>query len=131
MPKENEEVLGGHAIMAVGYDIQKKVFIIQNSWGDKWGDNGYFYMPFDFITNKEWCSDFWTCSLVYDNINNSKNVKNIAIQATSTKNIKMVNNSTQTCSIDNKNLPQIKQFISQLEMKDAYESLVENISSSN
>lgn len=60
MPQEHEQILGGHAIMAVGFDDTKKVFICRNSWGTSWGDDGYFYMPYDFILNSEWCDDFWT-----------------------------------------------------------------------
>lgn len=50
MPKPNEQVLGGHAVMIVGYDDAQKVLIIKNSWGSKWGDKGYFYMPYDYVT---------------------------------------------------------------------------------
>lgn len=50
MPKPNEQVLGGHAIMVVGYDDAQKVLIIKNSWGPGWGDKGYFYMPYDYVT---------------------------------------------------------------------------------
>lgn len=38
IPKENEQPSGGHAIMAVGYDDEKKYFIIRNSWGPDWGE---------------------------------------------------------------------------------------------
>lgn len=60
MPNLNEKVLGGHAVMAVGYNDDKKVIIVRNSWGVNWGDNGYFYMPYAFITDKNMCSDFWS-----------------------------------------------------------------------
>jgi C1A family cysteine protease len=56
---KNESVLGGHAVVAVGYDDEKKVFIIRNSWGEGWGDGGYFYMPYDYILNPQLASDFW------------------------------------------------------------------------
>jgi C1A family cysteine protease len=46
MPQQGEQVLGGHAVMAVGYDDSKQFFICRNSWGESWGDNGYFYMPY-------------------------------------------------------------------------------------
>lgn len=39
----------GHAVTAVGYDDSKSWFIMANSWGDKWGDKGYFYMPYEFM----------------------------------------------------------------------------------
>lgn len=56
----NERVLGGHGVCAVGYDDTKKVFIVRNSWGESWGDKGYFYMPYEYITNPNLASDFWT-----------------------------------------------------------------------
>ena len=59
MPVENDIILGGHAVSAVGFDDKKKVFIIRNSWGVHWGDNGYFYMPYDYILNPNLASDFW------------------------------------------------------------------------
>lgn len=66
MPKEGEELLGGHAVCAVGFDDNRHVFIVRNSWGDSWGDKGYFYMPYAFITNTSQCSDFWTVRKVKD-----------------------------------------------------------------
>jgi len=47
MPKNNEQILGGHAVIAVGYDDKKQFVIMRNSWGDSWGDKGYFYMPYE------------------------------------------------------------------------------------
>lgn len=64
MPAKNESVLGGHAVMAVGYDDKKKAFIVRNSWGDTWGLKGYFYMPYDYITSTDLADDFWTISQV-------------------------------------------------------------------
>jgi C1A family cysteine protease len=63
MPSKTELVLGGHAVMAVGYDDSKKWFIVRNSWGEDWGDKGYFYIPYDYLTNKNLASDFWTIKL--------------------------------------------------------------------
>jgi len=63
MPKKGEGDYGGHAVLAVGYDDDARVVICRNSWGKEWGDSGYFYMPYDFISNEEWASDFWTFSL--------------------------------------------------------------------
>lgn len=62
MPLPNlyrEEYLGGHAVMAVGYDNAKKVIIVRNSWSDRWGDKGYFYMPYNYIIDSYFCDDFW------------------------------------------------------------------------
>ncbi|MFP5502298.1 MAG: C1 family peptidase [Candidatus Sericytochromatia bacterium] len=58
MPKAGEKTLGGHAVVAVGYDDQKKHLIVRNSWGSKWADDGYFYMPYEFVTPDN-TADFW------------------------------------------------------------------------
>lgn len=49
MPTAGDKSLGGHAVLAVGYDNTKKVLIIRNSWGSKWADGGYFYMPYEYL----------------------------------------------------------------------------------
>jgi C1A family cysteine protease len=59
MPKPGEKVLGGHAVLAVGYDDTKKQLIVRNSWSEGWGDHGYFYMPYEFVTDEN-TADFWT-----------------------------------------------------------------------
>lgn len=64
MPQPHEAVMGGHAVLAVGYDDTKQVFIVRNSWGDRWGDKGYFYMPYKYITNQDLAVDFWTVTMM-------------------------------------------------------------------
>jgi C1A family cysteine protease len=64
MPKPQEKVLGGHAVMAVGYDDSKQAVLVRNSWGTDWGIRGYFYMPYGYITNANLCDDFWTIRIV-------------------------------------------------------------------
>ena len=59
MPKRGEQILGGHAVTAVGYNDKTQLFTIQNSWGPAWGKGGKFYMPYDFITNPKYAMDFW------------------------------------------------------------------------
>lgn len=63
LPAPTDAVQGGHAVCAVGYDLDKGVFIVKNSWGSDWGDGGYFYMPLDFILNPNLANDFWTMSV--------------------------------------------------------------------
>lgn len=60
MPSQDDQVLGGHAILCVGYDDSKKLFTIHNSWGTSAGDKGYYYIPYDYLTNKNLADDFWT-----------------------------------------------------------------------
>ncbi len=64
MPKPRERALGGHAIMAVGYDDSEKRFIVRNSWGDKWGVSGYFTLPYAYVLDENLSDDFWTIKIV-------------------------------------------------------------------
>lgn len=63
-PKKTERVVGGHAVMAVGYNDDKKCFIARNSWGESWGNQGYFTIPYKYVTNSGLTDDFWTIRLV-------------------------------------------------------------------
>ena len=60
VPSVDERVLGGHAVLAVGYDDEKQSLLVRNSWGEKWGISGYFYMPYEIITRLKLAQDFWT-----------------------------------------------------------------------
>lgn len=52
VPTPNGRILGGHMVALVGYDDAKQVFILRNSWGKKWGQDGYAYLPYDFVTGR-------------------------------------------------------------------------------
>lgn len=60
MPAPNERVLGGHAVVAVGYSDADKRFIVRNSWGKKWGQAGYCTMPYDYLSDPQLAGDMWT-----------------------------------------------------------------------
>lgn len=60
LPAAGETQLGGHAVLAVGYDDEASCLIVRNSWGAEWGDKGYFYMPYDYIVQLKLALDFWT-----------------------------------------------------------------------
>jgi hypothetical protein len=75
MPGSTEQVIGGHAVLCVGYDDSKTVqnpdgttstgmVLVRNSWGAGWGEAGYFWMPYDYITNANLASDLWTIRYV-------------------------------------------------------------------
>lgn len=64
MPSKKERQLGGHAVLACGYDDSTQRVIVKNSWGVRWGDKGFFYMPYKFIINQNLCDDFWNVQIV-------------------------------------------------------------------
>lgn len=69
-PCDKERILGGHAIVAVGYDDAKEIdnprchlrttgaLLIRNSWGTDWGDDGYGWLPYDYVL-KGLATDWW------------------------------------------------------------------------
>ncbi len=70
-PCTNDRILGGHAVIAVGYNDSMIIknstcgtstqgaLLIRNSWGETWGDKGYGWLPYDYIRN-EIALDFWS-----------------------------------------------------------------------
>jgi C1A family cysteine protease len=60
LPKPDERLTSGHALMAVGYDDRKKVFIMRNSWGRAWGMQGYCTLPYAYLADRNLSDDFWT-----------------------------------------------------------------------
>lgn len=60
MPSKRESVQGGHAVMGCGYDQTKKMILVRNSWGPKWGIGGYFWMPYAYVESRDLSDDFWT-----------------------------------------------------------------------
>ena len=64
MPGPNEQTVGGHAVMAVGYDDASQWFLVRNSWGPGWGLHGYFTLPYTYVAQPSLAADFWTIRLV-------------------------------------------------------------------
>jgi C1A family cysteine protease len=60
MPRAKEAFLGGHAVLAIGYDEGEQRFIVRNSWGAGWGMEGYFTMPYPYLLQGSLSRDFWT-----------------------------------------------------------------------
>lgn len=70
---ETDRVVGGHAVAAVGYNDKKVIqnenqgkpkttgaFLIRNSWGKGWGEDGYGWLPYDYVLKSNLASDWWT-----------------------------------------------------------------------
>jgi C1A family cysteine protease len=70
-PARTERILGGHAVVAVGYDDRIKIanrasgdettgaFLIRNSWGTGWGAGGYGWLPYEYVL-RGLAEDFWS-----------------------------------------------------------------------
>lgn len=70
-PVERERIVGGHAVVAVGYDDglvirnvdggpkTKGAILIRNSWGPRWGDAGYGWLPYQYIEDRL-ATDWWS-----------------------------------------------------------------------
>lgn len=54
-----EKLLGGHALLVVGYDDANKWYIVKNSWNATWGDQGYCYIPYAYMHNSALTSEIW------------------------------------------------------------------------
>ena len=65
-PGPNDNLLGGHAVTIVGYDDNRGAFKIRNSWGTSWGQKGYFWIDYDYVSDKSLCNDFWVVNSVPD-----------------------------------------------------------------
>jgi hypothetical protein len=47
-------IVGGHVVTIVGYDDNQECWIVKNSWGTKWGENGWFRLAYDADMFAEW-----------------------------------------------------------------------------
>ena len=56
-PDNPDNVYGGHAVCAVGFDDKTQLVKFKNSWGESWGDHGYGYISYDYVRNFLW--DAW------------------------------------------------------------------------
>jgi C1A family cysteine protease len=65
-PTQQDSLLGGHAVLAVGYDDNRMVsgkkvpsLLFRNSWGEGWGEAGYGYLPYAYV-EEQMALDLWT-----------------------------------------------------------------------
>lgn len=62
MPAPDEQLMGGHAVLVVGYEDRN--WIVRNSWGEGWGDRGYFNLPIEYLLDNKLSGDFWALTKV-------------------------------------------------------------------
>lgn len=66
LPDKNKDtLLGGHCLTIVGYNDTTKMFMCANSWGTRWGANGYCYIPYNYLTNPTLASDFCVTTFIF------------------------------------------------------------------
>jgi C1A family cysteine protease len=66
LPTSSDKAVGGHAVLCVGYDNATHLFKIRNSWGSAVGQNGYFFMPYSYLTDPQLANDFWVINAIKD-----------------------------------------------------------------
>jgi hypothetical protein len=66
IPATNGQIIGGHAILIVGYDDSTQRLKFKNSWSASWGDKGYGYLPYSYYTPAN-MYDLWTIYTAEDN----------------------------------------------------------------
>jgi C1A family cysteine protease len=59
-----ESIIGGHAMIIVGYGQKPGYFTVRNSWNTDWGDGGNCYIPEGYLTNTRYADDFWIIRVV-------------------------------------------------------------------
>lgn len=60
LPEKPEQMVGGHAIVLVGYNDETKLLKFANSWGTRWGDHGFGLIPYDYVSNPKLAGEAWT-----------------------------------------------------------------------
>jgi C1A family cysteine protease len=77
IPKLGEKIIGYHATLIVGYNIDHRFFLCRNTRGPKWGQSGHFWMPFSFVNTKH-CGDPWIMSTGYNKVSKSPVAPSVA-----------------------------------------------------
>ena len=60
LPSSSDEMLGGHAVIIIGYSDETQTFEILNSHGDSFASDGIFRLKYEYALNKDLCFEFYT-----------------------------------------------------------------------
>jgi C1A family cysteine protease len=74
LESSEEELLGGHAMYLFGYNENNKTFLVRNSWGIDWGNEGSGTIPEKYIINEDLNLEMWAC-VSFKNLIPNKNPK--------------------------------------------------------
>jgi C1A family cysteine protease len=74
LESSEEELLGGHAMYLFGYNENNKTFLVRNSWGIDWGNEGSGTIPEKYIINENLNLEMWAC-VSFKNLIPNKNTK--------------------------------------------------------
>ena len=59
IPLPSGNMVGGHAMLIIGYQDDTKLFKVLNSWSANWGLGGFCFMRYEHVLNSEFCFDFF------------------------------------------------------------------------
>jgi C1A family cysteine protease len=65
LPGPGDQAKTGHSVVAVGFDNERKsagqkgALKIRNCWGSWWGEGGYGWLPYRYVTNVGLSGDYW------------------------------------------------------------------------
>lgn len=76
-PSTSDHLIGGHCMACIGFDDARGCFIVRNSWGNDWGDDGICYIPYDYVCDGNFAFDMWTIREVNDNLCDLNNIVSV------------------------------------------------------
>ena len=87
----------GQALVAVGFDDETECITVLNSWGKDWGDGGYFYMPYDVITDTDMCFDFWKLTFSHSDMSAYKSASFSLTSLSVSSSYRLIGSSDTLC----------------------------------
>lgn len=70
---------GHHAMIICGYSDEQRVFVVRNSWGEDFGDNGYCYISYSYIEDKTLLNNSFIITKTLSDISHNERVSNTQV----------------------------------------------------